>query len=205
MDVCKVDDCVKPRRAGGWCVMHYARFKKYGSTELPTKAERFWAQVDIGEADECWEWQGKSRLPRGYGITRVFGQYLAHRVAFLLANGYAPDPMCCHHCDNPPCCNPAHLYQGDGRTNMADAIRRGRRDVSSPEYRARLKAAAATRKPHRSYFGAGNPNSKLTDEEVAQVRMLHAEGWTQIKIAERFGIKQPHVSRLVRGVLRTEV
>lgn len=33
----------------------------------------------------------------------------------------------CHHCDNPTCWNPDHLYGGDQSTNNHDAIRRGRR------------------------------------------------------------------------------
>lgn len=32
----------------------------------------------------------------------------------------------CHTCDNPPCCNPAHLYVGTRKQNVADAVERRR-------------------------------------------------------------------------------
>jgi hypothetical protein len=44
-----------------------------------------------------------------------------------LHNGPIPKgKMICHHCDNPACVNPEHLYLGDGKSNKQDCIRRGR-------------------------------------------------------------------------------
>lgn len=90
-------------------------------------AAEFWALTD--QAGECWEWRGRTHAT-GYGVARYRGQTIgAHRVAWIIAHGDAPIPaggFICHHCDNPPCVRPDHLYLGDRRTNAQDARSRGR-------------------------------------------------------------------------------
>lgn len=92
-------------------------------------AERFWARVDRRSEDECWEWSGH-RDQRGYGRggTNKAGGYLAHRMAYMLHAGVAlPDStLVCHRCDNPPCCNPAHLFTGTHKDNAVDMAAKGR-------------------------------------------------------------------------------
>jgi len=92
-------------------------------------AERFWEKIAIGDDDKCWEWQA-ARNAKGYGrLTSGRGVYLkAHRVAFALSNGgfVADETHVLHHCDNPPCCNPTHLFIGTPKDNTADMIRKGR-------------------------------------------------------------------------------
>lgn len=80
----------------------------------------------------CIEWTGNS-LPRGYGLIWVEGRsVLTHRFAWILANGPIPDGMLvCHHCDNPPCCNVAHLFLGTDATNAADRDAKGRAGVNA--------------------------------------------------------------------------
>jgi len=95
-----------------------------------TMIERFWQKVDVRGADECWEWTG-ARKPNGYGLLSLAGhnrvQLYAHRVSASIHFGmFHRKSLICHHCDNPPCVNPAHLYVGDVRTNAADMMRRGR-------------------------------------------------------------------------------
>ncbi len=82
----------------------------------------FWSLVQVGAADECWPFIG--HIDRdGYGKYHGHG---AHREAFRLANGRTPEMSVLHSCDNPPCCNPTHLYEGTQQQNIADRVARRR-------------------------------------------------------------------------------
>lgn len=87
----------------------------------------FSSYVARGKPNDCWPWLG-ARTPNGYGQFRLAGDTVAHRIAFKLHNKVeiSPGAFICHHCDNPPCCNPRHLYEGDARTNARDMVTRGR-------------------------------------------------------------------------------
>lgn len=83
----------------------------------------FWARVDIRGPNDCWLWKGGLKS-KGYGN---FGHNKsAHRYAYEQTYGPALKPCICHHCDNPPCCNPAHLFEGTNADNVADRVRKGR-------------------------------------------------------------------------------
>lgn len=93
-------------------------------------AERFWELAQPRGADECWPFRGATN--GRYQTVSFQGVKLpAHRVAFFLANGRWPRPLCCHSCDYPPCSNPAHLFEGSHSDNAADRTqkRRGRWDL----------------------------------------------------------------------------
>jgi len=87
--------------------------------------KRFLRKLSIG--DGCWEWQA-SKKRRGYGQFWCKGKNrVASRVAYRHFKGPIPDGMCvCHTCDNPGCCNPAHLWLGTYTDNMQDASTKGR-------------------------------------------------------------------------------
>lgn len=92
--------------------------------------ERFWEKVDVRGPEECWEWLGATRT-NGYGVMSVPRhnrvQLYAHRVSAAIHFGmFGRSDLVCHHCDNPRCVNPAHLYLGNERTNSEDMMRRGR-------------------------------------------------------------------------------
>jgi HNH endonuclease len=142
----------------------------------------FWAKVNRGELEECWEWTAGKAGRMGYGKVKRHGKTtLAHRVSWEIANGQIPDGLqVCHHCDNPPCVNPSHLFLGTQKENLEDRDRKGRA-VWSP--------------------GERNGTSKLTEDHVREVRrlgMIHSET-TQGKIGERFGLTQSGVCRIVNG------
>lgn len=85
----------------------------------------FWSNVAKREVDECWEWTG-AKTSYGYGSVRYHRKgWLSHRLAFYLATGQKPECVC-HRCDNPPCCNPSHLFAGDLVVNNADRHAKGR-------------------------------------------------------------------------------
>jgi hypothetical protein len=94
-------------------------------------AERFWAKVSVGDHGDCWEWKA-NKTNGGYGlfsVKRILKP--AHRIAFALTYGRDPgQKYILHDCDNPGCCNPAHLYEGTQADNMRDMVARGRENPS---------------------------------------------------------------------------
>ena len=93
-------------------------------------AERLWSYVRKGAPDECWEWQGYRRTNGyPYGRVKIYGRYflatriiLSQKLKRPLRNG----ECALHKCDNPPCCNPDHLFSGSIRDNVHDMIAKGR-------------------------------------------------------------------------------
>ncbi len=91
---------------------------------------RFWGKVAIGHVDQCWNWTGHVGK-WGYGKFKV-GQPVrtvtASRIAWMLANelDIPRGENVLHSCDNPPCCNPAHLSLGTLQENSRQARDRGR-------------------------------------------------------------------------------
>lgn len=97
------------------------------ATPVPIEL-RFWLHVDRKGPTECWEWTAH-RNQSGYGMVDIAGKpRRAHRVSIFLATGRMPaaNEAVRHHCDNPPCVNPAHLATGTPLDNSRDMISRGR-------------------------------------------------------------------------------
>lgn len=94
--------------------------------------ERFFSQVQY--SDDCWEWQG-CKTEKGYGqfSTKVDGKHKlvrSHRWSYEYFVGPLGKLNCCHHCDNPKCINPFHLFAGTQRENIYDGVEKGRIDLS---------------------------------------------------------------------------
>ena len=89
--------------------------------------ERFRQKVAVGHKKECWEWQG-NRDQYGYGVIFYNGKLAkAHRLSWTLHFGNITDGLCvCHHCDNPSCVNPSHLFLGTHQDNAKDRESKGR-------------------------------------------------------------------------------
>lgn len=97
--------------------------------------DAFWARVDKNgpipehapELGPCWVWTGP--LSQGYGVfKRIPGIQGAHRAAYVIEHGSIPRlAYACHKCDRKSCCRPSHIYAGDTRSNITDAINRGQR------------------------------------------------------------------------------
>lgn len=114
--------------------------------------EEFWGFIE--KTDTCWIWNGK-RDKDGYGEISFLGRaQKAHRIAWKLSIGPIPPKiMVCHHCDNPPCCNPAHLFLGTAKDNTQDMISK-----------------------NRNAHGKVHPNAVLTEEKVKQARIWYESG-----------------------------
>lgn len=115
--------------------------KRHGVVAAPRSAaeslaDRLWEKVDkSGGPDACWLWTAR-RGPDGYGQIKVDGQgRQAHRVVMELTLGEAvPKHLyVCHRCDNPPCCNPAHLFVGTPSDNQRDSVAKGRHGGGMPQ------------------------------------------------------------------------
>lgn len=149
-------------------------------------APRFWAKVDRRGPDDCWEWQRRSRHNHGYGTFRktTYESVKAHRLAYELEIGPVPDGLeVCHRCDNPPCCNPAHLFLGSHADNLQDMRAKG-----------------------RDARGERNGQAKLTDEVVATIRLRYAsEAISQRALGREYGIGQSHVSDILGGRKRVHI
>jgi DNA-binding transcriptional regulator YiaG len=148
-------------------------------------AERVWSRIDNSAGPEaCWPWIGPDN-GSGRGRLSIGGRMrYAYRVAWEIVNGDIPVGMCaCHRCDNPICCNPAHIFVGTQRDNMADAAEKGR-----------------TR--NRPRFGEDHHFVTVPDDKVVEARRLYAEGLYQREIGERLGVSQTTVSNWLRGRVR---
>jgi len=89
--------------------------------------KRFWSKVNRKGPDECWEWIGTLKKPQGYGFFYICQEngidrnMYAHRFIFQYLNGpVGTMQYVCHHCDNPKCVNPKHLFLGDAKANWDD-------------------------------------------------------------------------------------
>ncbi len=94
-----------------------------------TVKDRLEKGVVVSESTGCWEWtrytnpQGSGRMGGGVGRGLIY----THRASYETYVGPIPEGMLvCHHCDNPPCCNPAHLFIGTYRDNANDCEAKGR-------------------------------------------------------------------------------
>ena len=152
--------------------------------EISEKDEtRFWSKVNIPHGGfGCWEWtSGKNG--QGYGqfyLSSFPGRCVsAHRIAWILSLGKIPaGVLALHHCDNPACVNPAHLFLGTHADNAHDRDQKGRR----------LPPA-----------GALNGNAKLTEADIQTIRDWDNSGVPRAEIARRLGVSPPLISRVMLG------
>lgn len=93
----------------------------------PETEQKFWSRVSRVAGDGCWAWIG-ALTSRGYGwFAAGRRQVLAHRFSYWLVNGAIESGLViCHHCDNPQCVRPSHLFCGTPQDNTDDMIAKGR-------------------------------------------------------------------------------
>lgn len=177
---CSVQGCDERSLARSLCSKHYARLRANGSPGVVRRmvgaslTERLTA-YSRPEGD-CLVWTGGTHRS-GHGKMQVAGKSIgAHRVAFEVAYGPIPEDLVVRHkCDNPPCVNPSHLELGTHADNAQDRMLRG-----------------------RGLVGESHPRSKLTVDQVREIRSLLTHGKTQSEIAQRFNVSVGAVSSIAR-------
>lgn len=157
---------------------------------MRTLQEKFDRGASNRPENGCWEWTLK-RHRTGYGeIWRKRGYHGAHRVSWEIHNGPIPEGMfVCHHCDNPPCVNPAHLFVGTPKDNARDRERKGRRDPMPAAMAAKAMRPIKTHCPQgHEYAGA---NLRL---------IVSPEGWVSRRCRKCAAIYTSASRRAKRGL-----
>jgi hypothetical protein len=166
--------------------------------------DRFWSKVDqSGGPDACWIWTGW-RSSKGYGRSRSVGRWLfAHRVSWELANGPIPSGLLvCHHCDNPPCVNPAHLFVGTNSDNMRDCISKGRNGACThPERVARGSRHSSVTHPELVQRGSSHCRAKLTEADIPVIRSRVKRGESRRAVSKDYGVSAVVIGEIVKGKL----
>jgi hypothetical protein len=143
-------------------------------------AARFWGQVAVTRPDACWAWQGRTNPRRGnYGEFQLrFYRYRSHRTAYFLHYGVDPlENAVCHKCDNPLCCNPAHLWLGTRADNSADMKAKGRQSKGE----------------HRKL-------AKLTNEKAKAIFIAyHRREASSYQLAAKYGVSSSVILSIARG------
>ena len=141
---------------------------------------QFWANVEKIPLVSCWIWTGFCNA-KGYGLKswpiprgdKPQTSLLAHRVSWMIHRGKIPDGLkVLHTCDNPPCCNPEHLFLGTDGDNARDRDQKGR---------------AADKR------GINNGRARLTEDDVRFIRGQLAAGVSGAELARQFGVKKETV------------
>jgi len=155
------------------------------------KRQYLWRHVAISPETGCWEIQ-LYRNEKGYGRVHVNrGAVYAHRLAYEVFVGPTGDMFVRHKCDNPCCCNPAHLCLGTQADNLQDASGRGRLQTGPNHY--------TNRQPEKRLLGPKNPMSRLAEEQVRLIKHYLAVGATCKELAKRFAVCRQTIGDIKTG------
>ena len=165
-----------------------------------TLVERFFAKVNVNgstpvhrpELGPCHIWTGAADKD-GYGrfrVSAVEGAARAPRVAYVLAFGPIPEGLeVLHHCDNPPCVRPEHLWAGTHLENHQDKATKGRAPVPW-----------VLLHPEDAVRGEQHPGAKLTEEAIADIRQNYVPRKTPLVFfAKKYDVAIATVHLVVSG------
>ena len=183
---------------------------------------RFCACVDKSAGPEgCWTWlrgldkDGYGKFTVSVGVQKQ-RHVRASRYAFELTHGYPPMKLATHSCDNPSCCNPAHIEDASQKKNREDCAARGRAakgdshgsrthpervargnshgSRTHPERLARGESHGSKLHPERMRRGSGVGGSILTERDIPVIRSRREAGEGLATIAKDFGISPSSIS-----------
>jgi hypothetical protein len=168
------------------------------SRELDCLPERIGKRLAIDNESGCWNWNSPNSLAgRGRARVSMGGRpMLHHRAVWTLLRGKIPQgAFLCHHCDNPRCANPDHLYVGDSKTNVRDMFERKRHWTQRDPERARILGIAMGQL-NTWAKGAKNPKAKLSPEQVATIKDSDV-GSRQL--GREYGVNRSTIQRIRNG------
>lgn len=151
--------------------------------------QKFWNQFKDFTPDECWPARS-GIMKTGYSQTWVYPKMIySHRLAWELIHGKIQKGLeICHKCDNPPCCNPNHLFLGTHLDNMRDSKEKGRNSHGPVLY------------------GETHPLSKLTYKDVEEIRKIYVptprkkSEFNCYSLAKRYGVAPSLIHRIIKGI-----
>lgn len=178
--------------------------------------KRFWKKISISEIkfynnSPCWEWTG-SRCSDGYGSVKINNKsFGTHRISWILCNGEIENGLfVLHHCDNPCCVNPTHLFLGTQRDNSLDKVNKGRgnylKGIDSWPHNHKERLARGEKNgmhthPEKRMLGEKNKNSKLKESEVIEIRQLFETGsYSKMKLGKIFNISDSQIYNIVNYI-----
>lgn len=139
--------------------------------------ERFWSKVD--KSGEHWLWIGNTDN-FGYGRFSINGnkRERSHRYSYILTYGSISNNLCVlHKCDIPNCVKPNHLFLGTRLSNSIDA-----------------------RSKRRFAIGNNIKSTKLSEQDIKEIRSLIKDGYTLVYIAKRFGVVHSTIHCIKAGI-----
>ena len=149
---------------------------------LWSKNEKFWSNINVkDDLDACWEWKRFSGTEK-YAMTTYNGVCeAAHRIAYrLFYSDFPRELYVCHKCDNPPCCNPHHLFVGTHQDNIDDREMKGRNKMPLS-------------------LGEDHGNHKLTEGDVIEIRRLYeTTSHTYRSLGNVFGVSMGNVRKIIK-------
>jgi len=145
------------------------------------------------------EWTGSKVREGGHGRVYWNGRLqLVHRLVYQELVGPIPEGLfVLHHCDNPPCFNPAHLYAGNAKNNADDMVKRGRhKAVGYQRTKEHREIMSAARRGIQGLKGDSHGRAKLNE---TQIQEIICSTLSRAKLARIYDISWTHIDRIVKG------
>jgi hypothetical protein len=141
MKICPRCTANREVRTRGVCMACYMRIRRAAAKTGPRRRNGETIAQLLAAKDQSWQskldgrtvtqggchlWTGPTNRA-GYGVVHIgLHTLLVHRLVHAIKTGNAMAEVVMHTCDDPLCCNPAHLRAGTYQDSMEDMRQKGR-------------------------------------------------------------------------------